>query len=429
MKRKKSTIAIWIVFVCSIVVFLYLLSVNYQTNNTNELESPKNNKLSIDNSENKSSKPEYLGESKLTISAVGDLLLHMPVNHAAKNDEGYDFSYMFQDVRPYLEKADITIGNLETTIAISEDEISGYPKFKSPIQFLEALVYSGFDIITTANNHSLDGDVEGIKHTLDSLDKYGFMHVGTARSKKERDDVLIVERKGIRLAFLSYTYGCNGNEFNIENKDLDYLVNIKNMDSMKKDIKAAKDKEADAIIVSMHWGEEGQLEPNEEQKHVANMLFNEGVNVILGSHPHVIQKMQFHNKSSEDKVGKSFVVYSMGNFLSNQQKRYNDTGLIVNLEITKNFDTNSVTVSKADYIPTWVYKYIENTKMRFRILPVRDYLNNSDLSAEARKRLNEVLKETQNLVEVGAQRHLLLYSFIVSTNACIFSHGTSGSSL
>ena len=233
-------------------------------------------------------------ESRLTITAVGDIMMHMPQVRAAMQPDGsYDFRSVFHEVKYYLERADITIGNLETTIGPPEKGYSGYPRFRSPEEILEALKYAGFDVLVTANNHSLDALEFGLEYTLDELDKYGFMYTGTARSIEEKNKHLIVEKNNIRVGILSYTYGTNGMEAAVSQEKLKYMVNYYNdYNQVVNDINSIKAESVDLLIAYMLWGYEYNRTPNVEQKNLKELLAKEGVDIIFGSHPIVIQPME-----------------------------------------------------------------------------------------------------------------------------------------
>ncbi len=189
--------------------------------------------------------------------------------------------------------ADIALGNLETTISTREKGYFGFPLFRSPEEVLEALKYAGFDVITTANNHSLDGREFGLEHTLDKLDEYRLLHTGTARNPEERDRVLIIDRNDIKIAILAYTYGTNGMEAAVDQQRLEYMVNyFHDFDEVAQDIQRAREQGAEVVIACLHWGDEYRRTPNQQQRELAQKLLVAGVDIILGSHPHVLQPIE-----------------------------------------------------------------------------------------------------------------------------------------
>ena len=346
--------------------------------------------------------PQPLGTTSLKISAVGDIMVHAHQLKAAKQSDGsYDFTEVFKDIKPYLEEADIAIGNLETTISTDKIGYTAYPRFRSPESLISALKWAGFDVLTTANNHCLDGTEFGITNTLDKLDEYEIYHTGTARSQEERDKALILDVNDIKVAVLACTYGTNGMESAVNQDKLKYMVSyLKDIPKIGEDIQRAKGEGAEFIIVCAHWGEEYVRNPNEWQKDMADKLFDLGVDVIFGSHPHVIQPAEYKKISNPDQGEKDvFVIYSLGNIVSNQSRQYgkymhySDSGLIMNLEVIKDYDNDTLSIGDIDYIPTWVYKFTKDDKLHYRILPVRDFMDGK-LDSAANERIKEVWKET-----------------------------------
>jgi poly-gamma-glutamate synthesis protein (capsule biosynthesis protein) len=326
----------------------------------------------------------------LTLAIVGDLMCHAPQFNAAKKDSGYDFRSVYAAVKPYLEQADLTFGNLETVTAGEEEKFTGYPQFNTPVEYLDALKDAGFDVLTTANNHSLDRRFKGVERTIYALDSRGFKHTGTFRTEEERARVLIVEKNNIRLAVLAYTYGTNGIPFPDGKK---FCVNLIDTLAMRSDIARAKSMGCDQIAVFIHWGEEYQRTPNAKQLSIASFLRREGVNLILGSHPHVLQPMErsLHPDSS------FFAIYSMGNFISGQRKPFTESGVIIRLRLLKNKINGAMRLDLVDYVPTYV-----STQSGYRVLPVQDAVeanqrgdkNASAYSPNDQARLLTVWKET-----------------------------------
>lgn len=312
---------------------------------------------------------------EISIGAVGDVMVHSPQYKAANvgGEKGYDFNPVFEPIKKYIEEMDLAVANLETTLSGADKGYSGYPMFNSPEQIAEALKETGFDVITTANNHSLDRRSHGVQSTLDFLDEYNLEHTGTARSEEERDNILIKNIKDVSVAFLAYTYGTNGIPLP---KDEPYLVNLIDKEQMELDISKAKESTVDLIIVSVHFGNEYQRKESEEQRELVDFLLEQGVDVVLGSHPHVIQPMEIRKVTTVDGEEKeSFVIYSMGNFVSNQRDRYKDSGLILQLHFTKNFETNNTLLEKVEYIPTWVDKSNVGGKNQYHILAVEEAIS------------------------------------------------------
>lgn len=328
---------------------------------------------------------------KISIAAVGDIMAHMPQINSAyrKEQDSYDFRDHFSEVKPIFHASDLVIGNLETTLAGKDRGYSGYPMFNAPDELADALAWAGFDVLSTANNHSLDRGEKGLLRTLEVLVERGITPVGTHSSLEARNSPVIVERNGITIGLLAYTYGTNG--IPIPNGK-SYLVNLIDHQQMEKDITNLRPR-VDLVVICMHWGNEYQRQPHASQISLANMLVAWGADIILGSHPHVIQPAEFINDS--------FVIYSLGNFISNQRDRYRDSGVILTLEITKDPADNKVSIERVSYIPTWVHKFRRDNRWDYRILPVEEYLTkyNSGQDRYIEKgeyeRLQQVWKETR----------------------------------
>ncbi len=342
--------------------------------------------------------------SDLTISAVGDIMAHEPELTAAydKSSKEYDFEPFFEAVKEDLSAADLTIGNLETTIS-TNGKYSGYPRFSSPESLLTALKNVGFDVITTSNNHSYDKGYAGVEKTIEALEDTGLAHTGTFRSKEEYNAPLIVEANGMKVAVLAYTYGVNSKSGVSASEDR-YAIKQINMDTVEKDIKAAREGDADVVIVSVHWGTEYDRSPNDDAEQQAEKMLTMGADLVVGSHPHVMQPIRRVSVTRDDGTKyEGIVAFSMGNFISNQTDDYKDSGMIFNCTFHKDPDTGAVTIADASYVPTWVYI---GGDAGYEVLPVGKYLDDDslldDLSSSAKKRIKEVWEQTTELVGTDA---------------------------
>jgi len=316
---------------------------------------------------------------RVTLAAIGDIMVHGAQLKAARDDENneYNFEPVFSQVKDLLTASDITMGNLETTLPGKEKLYSGYPQFGAPDALAVALRKAGIDILATANNHACDKSMQGVVRTIKVLDELGLLHVGTYQSQAayENNRILMVERNHVRLAVLNYTYGLN--DMPIPEGT---FVGLIDRQRMAEDIALARTKQPDFIIVFIHWGTEYERTPNEFQTSLAAFLFSEGADIILGSHPHVLQP--FALRSVTDKYGITkprLVIYSLGNFVSNQRERYRDGGIIFNITLEKGSSPGSGTtqhITAVHYSPTWVYVHRTADKNEFYILPVLKYLNN-----------------------------------------------------
>ncbi|MGF7185413.1 poly-gamma-glutamate synthesis protein (capsule biosynthesis protein) [Desulfitispora alkaliphila] len=340
---------------------------------------------------------------RILIAAVGDIMGHMPQVYASKDWETgeYDFKDNYKEVKPIFEQADLTIGNLETTLAGSDRGYTGFPMFNTPSVLARDLAWAGFDILSTANNHSLDRGASGLERTLNKLDKYELIGVGTHRSQKEREQITVVDVQGIDIALLAYTYGTNGIPIPTGRE---YLVNLIDEEVIKRDIEKAKER-SDVVVVCMHWGDEYQRLPNANQKYLAEKLVKWGADVILGSHPHVIQPYEYIRIENQEEVREGVVIYSMGNFISNQRREYRDTGIIFQVELIKDLNNGNVSIGKVDWVTTWVRKFYENNKWNYRILPVEEYV----LKIKEGKELPFTEEERNKIIKAwkDTNKHLL----------------------
>jgi poly-gamma-glutamate capsule biosynthesis protein CapA/YwtB (metallophosphatase superfamily) len=293
--------------------------------------------------------PEIQNDSikELTLLFMGDIMQHMPQVEAAynKSDNTYNYDSCFGFVKPIISRADIAIANFETTLA--GKPFSGYPAFSSPDGLVNGLLNAGIDLVGTANNHCCDRGKKGIERTILMLDSLGLAHMGTYCDAEtyHKNYPLIINKKGFRLAFLNYTYGTNGIGIPDGN-----IVNLIDEDRIARDIKASHDSLADKVIIFMHWGEEYQRLPNTFQKETADFCFAKGADIIIGSHPHVIQPMEWRKADSMKKD--QLVVWSLGNTVSNQRNRYTDGGAMVEITLLKT--GRETHISRSGYFLNWV---------------------------------------------------------------------------
>lgn len=299
------------------------------------------------------------------ISAVGDVMMHLPQIQSGKQTDGtYDFRPFFKEIKQKLSEADITFANFETTLRGTAIPYQGYPRFNAPDEIILALKDAGVDVLSTANNHSMDTGTEGVIRTYQRIKELGLNPVGTAPSVDERREV-IIEKNGIKVAFLAYTEMTNGIPVP---KDKPYLVNLIDIEQIKEDIANAKQRGAEYILVSLHFGLEYHRQPSEKQIQIAHQVLEAGADAILGSHPHVLQPIQEVTIDGKKKV----IIYSMGNFISNQKDKYTDEGVIVDLHIQKNPQNQEVELTNVTYLPTLTHKYYANGRLNYRVIPLAD---------------------------------------------------------
>lgn len=306
-----------------------------------------------------------LSEHHVQLMVVGDIMMHSPQIDAGKTEDGYDFFPFFSEVKPLFDSADLVLGNLETTFGGADKGYTGYPLFSSPDELADALKLAGFDVVTTANNHSLDRGAQGLRRTIDVLEEAGLKTTGTFRSAEEREQILVMEQNEITIAILAYTYGTNGIPVP---QGEEYLVNLLNEENMERDIALAKEK-ADFVVVCIHFGAEYQTEPNQEQKMWVDKLFEWGADLVFGSHPHVLQPYEIREWLEKDHRRRGVVIYSLGNFISNQRDHPRDIGGILSVHLRKVGDQASI--ENVDFIPTYVHRYWEHDQRVYQVLPMK----------------------------------------------------------
>ena len=248
----------------------------------------------------------------VNLMCVGDAMQHAPQITAAQQPDGtYDYTPCFQYIEDDVRWADLAVVNLECPLG--GKPYTGYPCFSAPDSYAQRLKDVGFDLFLTANNHCLDRRDKGLVRTCQTLDSLRIRHIGTYRDQQERDRRIpyIVNVKGIRIAFLDYTYGTNG--IPIQGN---VIVDFIDQQQIERDIALARERGANAICVNLHWGIEYQLKPVATQRTLADWLVTQGVDLIIGGHPHVVEPMEVRYSKEYDK--KVLLVYSMGNFISNQ---------------------------------------------------------------------------------------------------------------
>ena len=309
---------------------------------------------------------------KVSMSVIGDIMCHnSQYNDAYKNGE-YDFSYVFDDIKEHIDTADLAIGNLETTFAGKDRGYASYPTFNTPEILAQDLKELGIDVVSTANNHSLDTGYKGIESTIDYLDEAGILHTGTYKSVEDQENIVIKEVNGLKFAFLAYTYGTNGIPVP---SGREYCINLIDKELIKRHLDLAKNLKPDVICVNMHWGIEYQNSPNAEQEELANFLFENGVDIILGSHPHVLQKMESKEiLLSNGELKNGFVIYSLGNFMSGQTKANTRNSIILKLDIIKDGSSGNLRFENINYIPIYTYTY-PNFK-NYKVLDIRKAIQN-----------------------------------------------------
>ncbi len=337
----------------------------------NKQNEPESNPIKTDIKPPVVEPEPYYTEAKLI--AVGDIMMHLPQTKSGYDaaSQTYNFDSFFTEISPFL-KGDWVIGNLEVPL-VGDLPYTGYPQFNAPPELADSLKLAGFNILTTTNNHSLDRREKGVLATLDNLKSRGIIPVGTAATPEEAEVITMVTHQDVTMAILAYTYGTNGIPIP-EGKP--YLVSLIDEPRMKTDIKKARELGAELITVALHFGNEYQSQPSEEQQLLVDLLFQAGADIILGSHPHVVQPYEIVEITTDGGIQKKgVVIYSMGNFISNQDRFLNknkptDVGVIFEVGIRKHYPDLAVELTEVKAIPTYVHKYKTNGASRYRVLPL-----------------------------------------------------------
>ena len=307
------------------------------------------------NSQEKNAESEQ--ETSARIMANGDLLYHDIIYISAKKSDGtYDFHENFEYVKPWLKQADLVIGDFEGTVN-KDHYLAGYPLFNAPGEVMDAIKDAGYQVLDLAHNHILDSQIEGVVSTADAIEKAGMTPDGVyTHESRDKAPLLIKEVNGIKVAILAYSYGFNGIEQSISQEDYNRYLSDLDEDKMKAEIERAE-KEADITIIMPQMGVEYQIEPTEEQKKLYHKMIDWGADIIFGGHPHVVEPAETVEKDGDKKL----IIYSMGNFISNQRietmqdvenAKWTERGVLMDVTIKKK--SGKTTIETAQAHPSWV---------------------------------------------------------------------------
>jgi poly-gamma-glutamate synthesis protein (capsule biosynthesis protein) len=357
--------------------------------------------------------PENAANVKLTF--CGDIVAHSGLNdEALKADGNYSYAPIFSGAQDFARNADYAVCTLETTFP-DTTAYSGYPMFKSPGALATSLKGIGFDLINTASNHSMDSLQNGLVRTLDVLDANGLDHIGTYRTQEERDannGTLVKDINGVSVAFMSYTYGTNaipvtGFDYAVNLFFKDYLTTLSDIDydKLEADMAAARALGTDLVVVMMHWGNEYYTEPVDYQKELADFLFAEGADIIIGGHPHVPEPMELRRvKDNEGNEKTGLLVYSLGNFVSCQDDKYTELTAALTIDIQKNLDTGETYLKNVAYAPLYMVDLMDvnvKTDWRYRLwnlqAAITSYQNGDDLGVINETLYNSMCEGLENL--------------------------------
>ena len=320
-------------------------------------------------------KEDVIEESDVSLIMVGDCLIHGSIYYDAQENGTYNFYKLLDKIKPIISSYDLAYYNQESILGGTALGLQTYPRFNSPQEVGDAMLDAGFNIVTFANNHSLDMGEKGIlasQEYWDKKEKQGIMTAGSYTSFEDREKEIIMEKNGITYTILSYTTTLNGLSIP---SGKEYLVNYYNAEQVKKDIERLRDK-VDLLMVAMHWGEEYTHTPTESQKEIAQYLASLGVDIIIGHHPHVIQPIDF--------IGNTMVIYSLGNFIASQKGEVaKHTGLMASVRIHKKTvnGVSSITLEEPTAQLEYVYSVpvSSNSRKNYKLYSYED-LNDSLLS-------------------------------------------------
>ena len=321
----------------------------------------------------------------VTIAAVGDILMWKSQIDAARQNgsDVYSFAGVFAPVASILQSADFTIGNLETTFSGSAQPFqigsarTGFPRFNCPDQLALDLRDAGFDLLTTANNHCLDGGWTGLCRTLDVLDRSQLAHTGTYRTREESLQPFITEKNGIRIGVLAYTYGTNKQRIPLAKP---WMVNLLQPDRITAEIASLRP-QVDFLIVCLHFGVEFRYRPTLNQRRLVQSLLEAGSDVILGAHPHVLQPIVTPRiPTGGGSYRQTVAAYSLGNFTSARMLgiRQSQCGTILLITAEKDESQQAVVIPAISAVPTYCQRIAGKGQSRFRVMPLRGYLRNPD---------------------------------------------------
>lgn len=332
---------------------------------------------------------------KVTLVATGDILMHNTQIASGQQADGtFQFDSFFAPVRSLIQYGDYASTNFEAAMAGQHSGYTGYPKFNSPDEMAATLKEAGYDLVVTSNNHILDRGFSGAIRTMGVLRNAGLDIVGTYQSQEEKNSFLIKDLDGIRVGYLAYSYGTNGIPVP---KEHPYFFNFLNKETILKEVNQLRPK-VDVLVLVLHWGVEYSLQPTKEQQELSRIFLGAGVDVILGSHPHVIQPMEVMRINNKDKL----VIYSMGNFIGDQRGVERNSGAIFNISFEKDVSQGKTVLKSVSYTPTYSHSYRgDKGRLCFRVVAVEDtirkiqegkdpYLKSSDLVV-----LKQVLAQTQ----------------------------------
>ena len=289
------------------------------------------------------------------VMANGDILIHNGLYGSAEQADGsYDFTPFFEYVKSWISSADLAIGDYEGTIS-PDYPLGGYPLFNAPSEIADAMKDTGYDVVDLAHNHILDSGLSGAINTVETFENFGLSTIGVYKENRDTEDILIKNINGIKIAILGYSYGYNGMEANVADEDYEKHMSDLDEDKMKSEIQEAE-KKADVTIVMPQMGTEYALEPTDEQVTLYHKMIDWGADVVFGGHPHVAEPSETLEKDGD----KKFIIYSMGNFISNQRLEtvdniWTERGLLMDVTFEKKNKKTTIKTVAAHPTMVWVW--------------------------------------------------------------------------
>ncbi len=362
--NKKKILPILMPFLAAVIV-VCALAVSGKVSKTTSFNPTATKSASVEKeTEEQTTEPI---KSKVSLVAVGDNLIHNTLISAGEQSDGtLDYNYFYDNIRDYIQAADIAVINQETMLGGSSFEYAGYPMFNTPWEVGEAAINAGFDVFTCATNHAMDVGSAGIEKELEFFSNHPEVtHVGTYASEEDYNSITYLEKNNIKFALLNYTYGTNGISIP---EDKPYIVKMLTEENVRKDITEAR-KNADFVIVFPHWGTENSHDVNEQQKKYVSIFSELGVDLVIGAHPHVLQKVEWvENKTTGKKM---LVYYSVGNFISHQTSLNQMCGGMAEVTVERNGDDISITEAKL--APVIDYYTRSGSGYKFSVYKISDY--------------------------------------------------------
>ncbi len=360
-------------FIIPVVIAVFVLVVfavigNAAKNSDKEKPTAQTSASAVNSDEESTSKE--ITDSKVTLVAVGDNLIHNTLIAAGEQSDGtYDYSSLYANIKPEIENADIAIIDQETILGGSEFEYSGYPLFNSPQEIGDAAIAAGFDVFNCATNHTMDMGYSGIQNEIEYFkSKEGVVQLGVNSSEQEYNEITYYEKNGITFSLLNYTYGTNGISLP---QDKPWCVNLLETDKVTADIKEAR-ANSDVVVVFPHWGTEYSFGVSDYQKEYTELFSELGVDIVIGCHPHVIEPVEWVTNETTGK--RMLVYYSLGNFISHQIDPENLVGGMA--QITVERKNGEIEISSAKLVPIVTHYKRSDTnsdKFVFNVYKLSDY--------------------------------------------------------